>query len=156
MVKINISKGFTNWQKLFNKNGDLIEREEYKKSGVYIIADSTKIKEGQFIIENKEFKWQEGIIYIGMTNNRHLIQRIKELKRSIENKKGHSGGKTMFKKGIEKNNLYISIITFGEDLKNSPQDIRIKGDIARFEYECFALYEENLKSEGLPLCNKKT
>ena len=51
-------------------------------------------------------------------------------------------------------NLYVSVRYFKCDVKsNKPEDLRIMGEVAKFEYDCFTLYTE--KFESLPKFNDK-
>jgi len=74
-------------------------------------------------------------------------------------KTGH-GGADRFGFKYEKyqdlvDKLFVSVCSFECDvISNSPKDLRIMGDVAKFEYDCFAEYAERFGN--LPEFNNKS
>jgi len=129
---------FSNWFKWENRN----KTENIKFPGIYILAVSIKNLEG------KKFDWIPEVEYVGMTNSvAGLKGRLKQFDNTIIGKTGH-GGADRFRYKYQNyneliNKLYVSVIPFICDVKsNSPKDLRIMGEVAKFEYDCFAKYVE--------------
>jgi len=140
---------FSKWIKWENRNN----LDNIKFPGIYIIAISNKN------LENNEFIWIQEIQYIGMTNSvAGLKGRLKQFDNTILGKTGH-GGADRFRYEYQNydeliKNLYVSVRYFKCDVKsNKPEDLRIMGEVAKFEYDCFALYTEQF--ESLPKFNDK-
>jgi len=140
---------FSNWFKWENKN----KAENIKFPGIYILAVSTKNLEG------KKFDWILEVEYVGMTNSMAGLKgRLKQFNNTIIGKTGH-GGADRFRYEYQNyneliNKLYVSVIPFICDVKsNSPKDLRIMGEVAKFEYDCFAKYVELY--DRLPKFNDK-
>lgn len=140
---------FSNWAKWNERN--VLDKD--KSPGVYIIALSNKD------IAGKAFSWRKEIIYVGMTNAQGgLMSRLKQFDNTIKGKNGHGGGKRVRKKYQDYENLcsqlYVSVCSYKCNVKsNNPTDLRIMGDVVKYEYECFAVFVENFKQ--LPEFNDK-
>ncbi len=142
-------KDFTQWFKWEDRNS----LNGIKYPGVYCIAIS------ETDLSEQNFKWIYNITYIGMTNSKAGLKgRLKQFDNTIIGKTGH-GGADRFRYKYENysalvDKLYVSVCSFKCDVKsNSPKDLRIMGDVAKFEYECFAKYVENFGC--LPEFNNK-
>ncbi len=136
---------FSAWKRWFNRNS----LEGVKYPGVYCLAISDVELSGQ------EFKWIKEITYVGMTNSQGgLKSRLKQ----FDNTTGHGGAdRFRYKHQIYNNlvnQLYVSVCPFYCDVKsNRPDDLRIMGEVAKFEYDCMATYVE--KFGHLPEFNDK-
>lgn len=121
--------------------------------GVYALAYSTRN------IEGKPFSWRKEIIYVGMTNSiSGLKGRLKQFDNTIIGKSGHGGAdRVRFKHrnyGKLVPHLYVAAVPFKCDVTtNEPQDLRKMGDVAKFEYLCFAQFVERFGE--LPEFNNK-
>jgi len=141
---------FSNWFKWEKRNN----AENIKFPGIYIIAVSTENLEG------RQFDWLSDIKYVGMTNSvAGLKGRLKQFDNTIIGKTGHGGADRFryeyqnYDDLIEK--LYVSVIPFVCDVKsNNPKDLRVMGEVSKFEYDCFAQHVE-VHGE-LPKFNDKT
>lgn len=141
---------FSSWTKW--KNRDFLKGNKYP--GIYCIAISGKD------LSKQKFEWISQITYVGMTNSKGgLKSRLKQFDNTIIGKKGHGGADRFrykyenYQKLIDK--LYVSICHFECDVNsNTPKDLRIMGEVAKFEYDCFAEYVERFG--GLPEFNNKS
>ena len=140
---------FSTWYKWNNRD----KVENIKFPGIYIIA----VTENN--IESQNFDWLTEIKYVGMTNSvAGLKGRLKQFDNTIIGKTGH-GGADRFKYEYQNydeliDKLYVSVIPFACDVKsNSPEDLRVMGEVSKFEYDCFAKYVELYKK--LPKFNDK-
>lgn len=121
--------------------------------GVYALAYSTRN------IAGKLFSWRKEIIYVGMTNAvSGLKGRLKQFDNTITGKTGHGGAdRVRFKHrnyGKLVQNLYVAVVPFKCDVtSNEPGDLRKMGEVAKFEYLCFAHFAE--KFGELPEFNNK-
>ena len=140
---------FTNWIKWENRDS----LTGIKSPGVYCIAISEKVLSAQ------SFSWIREIAYVGMTNAQNGLKgRLKQFDNTIKGKTGHGGAARVrfkhdnYSKLVAK--LYVSVRSFDCDVKtNSAVDLRTMGDVAKFEYDCFAEYVE--KYDKLPEFNDK-
>ena len=140
---------FTEWINWENRNS----LEGIKFPGIYCIAIS------DFDLSQQKFKWISEINYVGMTNSINGLKgRLKQFDNTIIGKTGHGGADRFrfkyenYPELIEK--LYVSVCSFECNVKsNSPKDLRIMGEVAKFEYDCFAIYTE--KFNCLPEFNDK-
>jgi hypothetical protein len=105
------------------------------------------------------FEWIKQIIYIGMTNSvGGLRARLKQFDNTIIGKTGHGGADRVRYKYQNyqqlANNLFVSVAPFECVVKSKqPHDLIIMGEVAKFEYDCFA---EFVKIYGsLPKFNDK-
>ena len=108
--------------------------------GVYILAIS------QTQLSGKAFSWIEEIAYVGMTNSVNgLLGRLRQFDNTILGKQGH-GGAERFCNDYHKPEdlfplLYVAVFSFPcEVTALTSRDLRIMGDVAKAEYECFARY----------------
>ena len=106
--------------------------------GVYALAISPRD------LSKKPFTLRKEIAYFGMTNSGGGLQaRLKQFDNTIMGGIGHGGAERfLFKyKNLKSliNNLYVSINFVECDTKsNKPEDLCKLGDVAKFEYTCFA------------------
>jgi hypothetical protein len=144
-----ISYKFSNWIS-WNKRNEL---SKLKYPGVYCLAVSTQD------LSSMEFHWISEIKYIGMTNSQGGLKiRLKQFNNTIFSKKGHGGGDRFLYKHRNYSDLvkklYVSILPFECNVRsNKPYDLRMMGEVAKYEYECFAKYVE--KFGRLPEFNDK-
>lgn len=131
--------------------------------GIYVLAVSEKDLTGE------EFSWIEEIKYIGMTNSKKGLKgRLKQFENTMRGKTGHGGARRFRKTNeykdpdrdiIDKNlfsKLYVSVAPFGSTVikdDNPPEVLKTMGEVAKAEYECFALYRK--KFGPLPQYNDK-
>jgi len=140
---------FSNWRKWEHRE----DLANLNFPGIYLISHTQKG------ISNRQFSWRKDIIYIGMTNAvKGLKGRLKQFDNTIIGKSGHGGAdRVRYKyKNYSKliNNLYVSVAVFRTDVKsNQSKDLRLMGDVAKFEYQCFAHFVERYGQ--LPEFNNK-
>jgi len=140
---------FSQWIK-WTKRNDLLQLQY---PGVYAIALSEKD------ISGTPFSWCSEIIYIGMTNAKGgLKSRLGQFENTIIGKEGHGGAcRVRFKhQDYSKlvSTLYVSVCPRKCNVQsNAPMDLRIMGDVVKFEYECFAVFVEHFGK--LPEFNDK-
>ena len=128
---------FTQWAQ-WQERGQL---EGIKCPGIYAlaIADSTFDPSALFV-------WVSQVVYIGMTNSvGGLKARLQQFDNTIKGKSGHGGADRVrykhkdYQQLTEK--LFVSVASFACDVKsNLPDDLLVMGDVAKFEYECFAAF----------------
>jgi len=143
------NKRFTDWINWKNRN----DLDGIKFPGIYCIAVSDND------LTKGKFNWISEINYVGMTNSINGLKgRLKQFDNTIIGKTGH-GGADRFRYKYENydelvKKLYVSVCSFECNVKsNSPKDLRIMGDVAKFEYDCFAIYSD--KFNKLPEFNDK-
>jgi len=131
---------FTGWS-IWDKRNDL---DNTNYPGVYAIRISQKSLAG------RKFSWHKEIVYIGMTNAiTGLRGRLKAFDDTIGGKSVRHGGGDRFKfqhqnydEVVEK--LYVSVARFKADVTSkTPKNLRVMGDVARFEFQCLAKYVES-------------
>ena len=149
VVKSMYEAKFTKWSTWERRD----ELKGIKLPGVYAIRISNKN------INGRKFSWHKEIVYIGMTNGiSGLKGRLKAFDNTIKGKCGH-GGADRFKYKYQKYNtlvkkLYVAVAPFKADVtSNTPKDLLAMGDVAKFEYQCFAQYV--VKYGELPEFNNK-
>lgn len=142
-------KDFSQWTKWKDRNS----LKGIKYPGVYCIAIS------ETDLSKQDFDWVSIITYIGMTNSQAGLKgRLNQFDNTIKGKTGH-GGADRFRFKYDNyqdivDKIYVSVCSIECDVKsNTPQDLRIMGKVAKFEYDCFALYVE--KFGDLPEFNNK-
>jgi hypothetical protein len=140
---------FSKWQSWQLRND--LNSLEYP--GVYIVARTA------LNLSGRVFSWRQDIIYVGMTNAASgLKSRLKQFDNTIIGKSGHGGAdRVRYKfqnyKGLV-NRLYVAVAPFKCDtVSNLPKDLRQMGEVAKFEYSCFAQYVE--KFGVMPKFNNK-
>ena len=122
--------------------------------GVYAIARFRKPP------ATLRFTLCEEIIYFGMTNARGgLRARLKQFDRTIQGHIEHGGADRVlhafpsYRHLVPK--LYVSVAPFPCDVQSGkPRDLLVMGDVARFEYVCFAAYAK--RYSRLPRFNDKS
>lgn len=140
---------FSAWHKWENRNS--LDNIHYP--GIYVIAHTDKVLSGA------RFSWIKDIIYIGMTNSAAGLKgRLKQFDNTIVGKEGHGGADRVRYKYQHydelTSNLYVSVIPFIVNVKSiQPDDLRVMGEVAKFEYDCFAHYVD--KYGELPEFNNK-
>lgn len=142
-------KQFSKWMRWENRS----DLENLKFPGIYCIAISSNKLDG------KNFEWIPEINYIGMTNSiKGLEGRLYQFHQTIIGKTGH-GGAERFRNKYRNynefvNNLYVAVRYFKCDVKsNEPKDLKVMGEVVKFEYDCFAQYVQ--KFGALPEFNDK-
>ena len=130
--------GFTNWVKWEDRN--TLVGINYP--GIYCIAVSRK--------SLNTFSFIPELEYIGMTNSKGgLKSRLRQFDDTIKMKRTNHGGADRFLYQYEnyeevKDNIYVAICSFECDTKNpTPKDLRVMGEVAKCEYDCWAIYIEN-------------
>lgn len=129
---------FTKWMRWCDR--DTVQGINYP--GIYICAISEED------ISGKNFSWTTNIVYVGMTNSlKGLKGRLKQFDNTIVGKSGHGGAdRVRFKHQDYQKlvfNLFVTVASFECNVgSNIPQDLRIMGEVAKFEYDCFAYYKE--------------
>ena len=141
---------FSTWYR-WSQRKDL-PRSEFP--GVYAIARSRGALTGA------QFSLREDIIYFGMTNAVSGLQgRLQQFDSTISGKRLAHGGADRVRHGYANYarlvpQLYVAVARFACDpVSNLPSDLRKMGDVARFEYICFAEYVEHFGR--LPRFNDK-
>lgn len=135
---IHMAKQFTNWVQW----KDRAELAELAYPGVYVIAISKRD------IAGFPFSWMQDVAYVGMTNAKDGIKsRLYQFDVTIKGGRGHGGAHRFRFKHPKYNslvrNLYVAIRPFKCQVTSEmPKDLRTMGDVAKFEYECFARYVE--------------
>ena len=108
--------------------------------GVYAIARSRRN------IAGHPFSYRRQIIYFGMTNSRGgLRARLRQFDNTIKGKRGHSGGRRTREKHPDylklAPRLYVSVCPYEcEVASRRPRDLRVMGEVAKREYDCFARF----------------
>jgi|SRR3990172_3664390 len=121
--------------------------------GVYAIAYTPSNLSG------RPFSWRREIIYIGMTNSvLGLKGRLKQFDNTIAGNTGHGGADRVRYKYRNYGNLvkrlYVAVVPFQCDTtSNQPKDLKTMGEVAKFEYLCFARFVERFGK--LPDFNNK-
>lgn len=132
------NRKFTKWINWENRNS----LSGINFPGVYCISVSDSD------LSNKEFNWIKSIEYIGMTNSRKGLKgRLNQFNNALKNNTGRGhGGADRFRDRHNENNritdkMYDSVCVFECNVNsNSENDLRIMGDVAKLEYDCFADY----------------
>jgi len=145
-----IERRFTHWQPWRSRS----ELERLQCPGVYAIARSTVDFSGA------AFTLMESIIYFGMTNGLSgLAGRLRQFDDTISGRRLSHGGADRVRHRFPGYahlvpRLYVAVAQFPCDPASSlPGDLRKMGEVARFEYLCFAAYAE--KFGRLPSFNDK-
>lgn len=144
-----MKNGFSNWARWSNRN--TLDRLQFP--GVYALVLS------ESDISGTPFSWRPEVIYVGMTNAKGgLKSRLQQFDNTIKGKEGHGGGQRVRFKypdyGTLVSRLYVSVCPRECNVEsNRPVDLRIMGDVAKHEYECFAVFAETFN--GLPEFNDK-
>lgn len=94
-----------------------------------------------------------------MTNAKSGLKgRLKAFNNTILGKRGHGGADRFrykhqnYEKLVKK--LFVSVAPFKANVTtNNPKDLLVMGDVAKFEYQCFAQYVDSY--DDLPEFNNK-
>jgi hypothetical protein len=128
---------FSSWSKWCERNN----LQGLQSPGVYAIALSKVNMSGT------PFAWCEKIIYIGMTNSKGgLKSRLQQFENALKPCGGaHGGAQRVHLKYPDYQSLnpklYVSVWPYECDVQsNASSDLRIMGDVAKCEYECFAQF----------------
>lgn len=133
-----MKKRFSSWVKW----DDRMKLSLLDFPGVYVLA-ITRVN-----LDGKAFSWRPEIVYIGMTNSKGgLKSRLRQFDNTIKGGDGHGGGHRFRFKHSEYSKLikrlFVSVCPNKCNVSsNMPVDLRIMGDVAKQEYECFALFVE--------------
>ena len=120
--------------------------------GVYAIA----LRPSQ--TAKRRFSWSKDIVYIGMTNSLGgLAARLRQFDRTMAGKLSHGGADRMLFEHPNYSRFsrqaYVAVAPFKCDPGSRlPGDLRVMGDVARFEFLCFA--EFAAKFGDLPAFNR--
>jgi hypothetical protein len=143
-----IERRFSAWQPWISRS----ELEHLKYPGVYAVARS------ELDLTGRPFKLSDFIIYFGMTNSvGGLTGRLRQFDETISGRRLSHGGADRVRYRFPGYNhlarrLYVAVAHFKCSPASSlPADLRKMGEVARFEYLCFAAYAE--KFCRLPLFN---
>jgi hypothetical protein len=140
---------FSLWQRWQGRE----DLENLKYPGVYAIAYSVDS------ISCRPFSWLSDLIYIGMTNAASGLRgRLKQFDNTIVGKTGHGGADRVRYKhrdyGILCRCLHVAVAPLKCDVTSgTPTDLRTMGEVAQFEYLCFAHFVEQFGR--LPEFNNK-
>ncbi|MGE4488405.1 MAG: hypothetical protein AB7E95_02545 [Kiritimatiellales bacterium] len=114
--------------------------------GIYVIAISLTN------ISSEQFSMIPEIAYFGMTNSKGGLQsRLKAFDNTLKGKNGHGGAHRFRFKYPDysslTSSLYVAICPFSCDVNShQPNDLKIMGEVAKFEYVCFASFVEKFGS----------
>lgn len=143
-----MESNFTNWVKWEDRN----KLEGVNYPGIYCIAVSDKTL--------NEFSFIPELEYIGMTNSKGgLRSRLRQFDATIKKIRTHHGGADRFLFEYEnyeeiKDNIYVAVRSFKCNTKSpTPNDLRVMGDVAKCEWDCWAICIE--KTGGYPKFNDK-
>lgn len=129
---------------------DRSQYEKFDDPGVYALCMTPLSLAGD------KFSW-EYVIYIGMTTT-SLRKRLNQFNRSIQGKRGHSGGNTLYAEmqgSVDSSQIYVAMVGLECDVKKrEPDDLRILGKVVYLEYEAFAQFSEAM-GQPKPLINKQ-
>lgn len=140
---------FTEWFSWDKRNNAV----SIRNPGVYVCAVS------QNDISGEQFNWFPEIIYVGMTNSMAGLKgRLQQFDNTIIGKRGHGGADRVrykYPKYQElTSQLYVAVAPFECNVKsNSPADLRVMGEVLKFEYDCFSHFVEQFQC--LPEFNNK-
>jgi hypothetical protein len=110
--------------------------------GVYALAKS------QTDISETRFSLRPEIIYFGATNSMGgLKSRLQQFENTIKGKRGHGGAARVRFKHSDyptlSSQLYVAVRSWDCDVaSNDAANLRIMGDVVKYEYECFASFVE--------------
>ncbi|MFO0965783.1 MAG: hypothetical protein U0793_09400 [Gemmataceae bacterium] len=143
-----MDRPFSDWRKWLERNA----MPDLGYPGVYALATSPTD------LSATPFSWPSEIVYVGMTNAKGgLKARLKQFEDTIRGREGHGGAQRVRFKHRDYQlltaQLFVSVCPYACDVKNDPENLRIMGEVAKHEYECFALFVERFGS--LPEFNDK-
>ena len=144
-----MSAAFTAWAHW----PDRAELADLAFPGVYALAITRND------ITHTPFSWTPDIVYIGMTNAKGgLKSRLGQFENTIRGGDGHGGAHRVRFRHPDyaklTSRLYVAVCAFPCDVTSEqPNDLRVMGEVAKHEYECFAIFRERFGS--LPEFNDK-
>lgn len=121
--------------------------------GIYAIALSKRD------ISDQRFSWKPEVIYIGMTNSVGGIKsRLQQFQSTILGGDAHGGASRVKYKHKKYDKLapflYVAASFTACDVKsNKPKDLKLMGEVAKQEYDCFAAFAKRFNR--LPEFNDK-
>ncbi len=114
-----------------------------KYPGIYIIAMTEQD------LTDVPFRWNEDIIYIGVTNSAGgLTGRLRQFDHTIGNRRDSHGGaqRVRYRHSdyeLLSQTMFVSVLSVPcQVTSKAPHDLRIMGDVLKLEYECFAEFVE--------------
>ena len=124
------------------------------KPGVYVIAIT------ETSIRGKKFSWRRDIIYVGMTNAlTGLRGRLRQFDQTMSGTLRHGGADRVrvvhrdYRRFAKR--AYVAVAPFScKPGSTLPRDLKIMGEVARFEYLCLATYAR--KFHRLPEFNDRS
>ena len=140
---------FSNWARWSKRN----ELPGIRYPGVYVCAL------GPATDDDKSFSWRNDIVYIGMTNAKAGLRgRLEQFDSSWTGAPKHGGADRVRYKYQDYNALLelLFVAVAPSDCvvtSNKPSDLRVMAEVAKFEYDCMALFVE--KYGELPEFNNK-
>ena len=140
---------FSNWRS-WGKRDD---HSDTSGPGVYVIVLSNNALAG------RSFSWRRDVVYIGMTNAvAGLKGRLKQFDNTMRGKGAHGGAdRVRFKHRSYRTfrrQAYVAVAPFDCDpASNRSRDLRVMGEVARFEYWCLAHFADRFGN--LPEFNDK-
>ena len=129
---------FSNWRSW----GERDDYSDVSRPGVYVIALSNNTLSG------RSFSWRKDVVYIGMSNAvAGLKGRLQQFDNTMRGKRGHGGADRLrFKhRGYQtfRTEAYVAVAPFDcEPASQRPRDLRVMGEVARFEYWCLAHFAD--------------
>jgi len=127
--------------------------EQSRQPGVYAIAVTA------VPIRGRKFSWRRDIIYVGMTNSLSGLRgRLRQFDQTMSGKLRHGGADRV---RVRHHNYtrftrhaYVALAPFSCTAGSSlPRDLKVMGEVARFEYRCLAAYAD--KFDRLPEFNNR-
>lgn len=108
--------------------------------GVYAIAISAGSLTGL------RFTWRKDVVYVGMTNSKAGLKgRLRQFDITMAGRLAHGGADRVRLKHDSydafRKRSFVAVAPFACDpTSNSARDLRIMGDVARFEFQCLAAF----------------
>ena len=127
--------------------------DESRQPGVYVIAVTGTSIGGQ------KFSWRRDIVYVGMTNSLSGLRgRLRQFDQTMSGSLRHGGADRVRVKHRNyarfAKQAYVALAPFSCTPGSSlPRDLRVMGEVARFEYLCLAAYAD--KFNQLPEFNDR-
>lgn len=151
-----MADSFTKWVRWLDRNA---LPADLGNPGVYALAITSAD------ISGEAFSWLADIAYIGMTNSKGGMRaRLRQFDRTVSGGEGHGGGCRVryvhrdYDELVQK--LFVSVRSFECNVRSrEPRDLRVMGEVACEEYECFARYAAlhgNLPQFNRPKSQKLT
>jgi hypothetical protein len=118
------------------------EHEHLAYPGVYVIATPKRP------LGSRRFDWTPDIVYVGMTNAvGGLASRLQQFANTLDGKRGHGGAdrvRLRYRRHTEfARHAFVAVAAFRCDPRSAqPRDLRVMGNVARFEFQCLAAYVE--------------